>query len=188
MNFASEYVLSKIRNLNEKNKESFFQPDTNVISATFDHLVDSPNTHAGEAILCSKCSAVLSKHSKLADLNDDKKKLWICEFCNYENKILIHLDEIPSQEEITYLLESNNQTLATNNSFDSTYVVYCIDISGSMSVTTPVNASLNLPTDRRRDERFRNVAGEDFVPNFRSNIKHLTRLEVKKKLFELIFR
>lgn len=187
MNFASEYVLSKQKHTKSEKDEHFFQPDTNVISATFDHLVDTQNTHAGEALYCSKCTAVLSKHSKISDIENDVKKLWTCEFCNFGNVIFVESDEIPNQEEVTYLIESDHKASATNTNSESNYIVYCIDVSGSMSVTTPVQANFSLPTDQRREESFRMFAGNDFSSQSRSRVRHITRLEAKLFLFKLIY-
>lgn len=178
MNFASDYVLTNNNLSSFQKKEKIFQPDTNVISATFDHLIESKNTHAGDAIICSQCSSVLSKYSKILDIKDNRKKIWKCEFCSFENKIFVQIDEIPNQEEITYLIESNHKVSQNNSDLDSTYVIYCIDISGSMSVTTPVQANFSLPTDHRRNEFFRNVASEDFSLQQGPRTRHITRLEV----------
>ena len=179
MNFASEYVLKKKNLSSFQNKEKIFEPDTNVISATFDHLIESKNTHAGDAIICSQCSSVLSKYSKISDIKENRRKTWKCEFCNFENTILVQNDEIPNQEEITYLIESNHKVSQNNVALDSAYIIYCIDISGSMSVSTPVQATFSLPTDQRRNDFFRNIDGENHPFQLRPLIRHITRLEVK---------
>lgn len=82
MNFGSKFVYAKKRSAPTTNIElcqydSFNDdPDTNVISAKFDHLVNLQDSHAGEPYFCSKCSAVLSKLSTLSDPSPlDKKKL-----------------------------------------------------------------------------------------------------------------
>lgn len=184
MNFASDYVYKKKIDNKEHNQNtglcslSLPEPDTNVISARFDHLVETHNTHAGEPIFCNQCQAVLSKYSKLTDSKENKKKIWVCEFCNFENKIFIEKEEIPINEEATYILETAAEINLNQESKDSNYLIYCIDISGSMSVTTPVNFNFKLPMDNRREEVLRNMAGEYYPQYQQPHVRHITRLEV----------
>lgn len=34
------------------------------------------------------------------------ESLWLCEFCNYPNKLLIEKEEIPTRDDMVYMLES----------------------------------------------------------------------------------
>ncbi|CAF0935328.1 unnamed protein product [Brachionus calyciflorus] len=175
MNFASAFVYAR-KSKPFSSDNCLPEPDTNVISAKFDHLVDMYDAHTGEPIFCSQCNAVLSKQSKITSSNDSKKKIWLCEFCNFENKIFIDKEEIPTSEEATYILQSPHDSNETQENSDSNYLIYCIDISGSMSVTTQINADFVLPTDQLREETHRHMAGE-FYPQYRSRVRHITRLE-----------
>ena len=69
------------------------------------------------------------------------ESLWLCEFCNYPNKLLIEKEEIPVKEDIVYMLESALEQGETDN--DST-IIFCIDISGSMNSTTEVAGKVDL--------------------------------------------
>jgi hypothetical protein len=117
-------------------------PDTNVISIKFDNLIDLTNSHTGDPIRCNNCDAILSNCSKIQDPNSlTHKRLWKCEFCNFENNLTIDENEIPKSEEVTFIIEPapmSENSSAKKSSNESKYLIYCIDISGSMSVTTPV--------------------------------------------------
>ena len=185
MDFASTYIYSKKRGQQVAPSPAAFsfltalpEPDTNVISARFDHLVEMHNTHAGEPSFCSQCKAVLSKHSKLSESNENNKKIWNCEFCGFENKIFIEKEEVPTNEETTYILEAVDEIENNQENKDSSYLIYCIDVSGSMSVTTPVNSNFRLPTDNLREETFRNMGGEYYPRYQQQGTRHITRLEV----------
>lgn len=120
----------------------------------------------------SKISNV-SKESSL-----DGKKTWTCEFCNFENRIFLDENEIPSSEEVTYILEPAAAREDANESSeqDSKYLIYCIDISGSMSITTEVPGNFELPTDRIRRENLYSATGERH--HHYGQVRHISRLEV----------
>jgi hypothetical protein len=152
MEFASKFVLTNKRTNNNSNKNSRnsdYEPDTNVISAKFNTLAEVENAHTGDPFICIKCDSVLSHISKLNESPDDlaltsstSKKIWKCEFCNFENKITVHSEkELPKRDQVTYLLEPPQTPPSSSrltSDEESKYLIYCIDISGSMSITTPV--------------------------------------------------
>ena len=131
MNFASSYVLavpkkqqitSEIDSRKAANSPCCFagaesvsdlmedEADTNVVSAKFDSLREPRNAFTGDPYSCSNCDAFLSAISKLKPVTDhlDNKKqhMWICEFCNFENKLNnINEHELPQTDDITYLIE-----------------------------------------------------------------------------------
>ena len=148
MNFASEFVYARKGKSKKDNEETDkeasalslkdYEPDTNIVSARFDHLIDTSNAHAGDSVKCQNCEAVLSKISKLSEPHAvSGKRVWQCEFCNFQNQIFIEVEEIPKEDEVTYVLEPAPDKNAEEN-LDNKYLIYCIDISGSMSVTTEV--------------------------------------------------
>jgi len=67
--------------------------------------------------------------------------LWICEFCNYPNQLLIEKEEIPLKEDIVYMLESFLEQGVSET--DST-IVFCIDVSGSMNTTSEIAGKVDL--------------------------------------------
>ena len=140
------------------------EPDTNVVTIKFDKLKDVNKMQVGDPIKCKDCDAYLSSLSKV----DEKKveagenKSWKCEFCSSENEIQIEKEEIPSKDDVTYMLQPpiSVQCAANLQDINSEYVIYCIDVSGSMSITTRVHGNFRLPTDHVRHQRAEQMTGE----------------------------
>lgn len=159
------------------------EPDTNVVTIKFDKLMEPSAMQAGDAIKCNNCDAYLSHISKLEEIKIagvDDKQTWKCEFCNFVNNLQIDNEEIPKLNDVTYMLEPapGVVTAATAADIHSEYVVYCIDISGSMSVTTEVRGNFKLPTDNLRDQRAQEMAaGEPFYRQQQRYVRHVSRLE-----------
>jgi hypothetical protein len=53
----------------------------------------------------------------------------------------IEKEEVPSKDDVVYMLEGSNNSLQTEN--DST-LVFCIDASGSMNSTTEIEGKVEL--------------------------------------------
>lgn len=70
---------------------------------------------------------------KLIELGP-KDMAWICEFCSHHNRLRIEKEEIPSEADMVYIIESASQKLGGESPNDST-IVFCIDNSGSMNTT-----------------------------------------------------
>jgi len=141
--------------LNEKEQKKVRKTDSNIIAVKFDELTISNETFAGETKHCSQCSAILSMHS-LSNITTESATnilIWKCEFCDHINKLeSTNINEIPKQEDVTYLIEpappvpttttTNEPTLVNTKdikSTDDTFLTYCIDISGSMDTQIPSN-------------------------------------------------
>ena len=126
-----------------RNGHHFRQADTNVLTVQFDKLKEPSHMHTGDAIVCTQCQAVLSHLSHLVEKPDDASKLWTCEFCSHTNTVDLVADEIPTEDDVTYLLEPASIAAegTATGSGDDNLVVFCIDVSGSMCVTTEVSQS-----------------------------------------------
>jgi len=96
----------------------------------------------GDAEFCSNCKAVYNKTSVIVE--EEGKQIWTCEFCDTKNEVNIDEEEIPQSNEVTYLLEAaaqieqaqeeeKKESDETVKKSDKISVVFCIDISGSMS-------------------------------------------------------
>ncbi len=73
----------------------------------------------------------------------------MCEFCGTKNEVDVVSEEIPTTGETTYLLTPPITTkgveLATSTvGMEDTLLVFCIDTSGSMCVTTEVTFRCNM--------------------------------------------
>lgn len=124
--------------------------DSNIIAVKFDELVLTNQMFAGEPIKCKKCDAIMSNLSRQS-INLEKK-IWKCEFCFEENDIskIESLEQIPNVDDVTFLLEPEpkkvSELISTEKadlsdkvkSTDNNYLMYCIDISGSMDTNIPI--------------------------------------------------
>ena len=113
------------------------------------------NLAGGDAYVCQKCQVVLNKYSIILNNAEyiEKKKtlekielkagesLWECEFCSYPNIIKIEKEEIPTKDDVFYLLESEHEKMVSEN--EST-CIFCIDTSGSMNTTTSIEGKVDL--------------------------------------------
>lgn len=120
--------------------------NVNVVSLSIGKLVNISQASILECfqspVICGKCSAALSC------LSSTERNVWVCEFCGYENSINdsvnrvcvgqrtgVHSDDLylPNQSDDDY------------QNLEDTLVVFCVDISGSMSVTTEVPSTSGSP-------------------------------------------
>ena len=67
----------------------------------------------------------------------------MCEFCCTQNEVDVVQEEVPVKEEVMYMLKPSPlscQNLSTQGgpTTKESIVVFCLDISGSMCVTTEV--------------------------------------------------
>ena len=68
-------------------------------------------------------------------------QVWTCEFCNNSNEIDVMDEEIPKEQDVTFMLEpALSTTTAGPSGTDESLVIFCIDISGSMSLTSTVSS------------------------------------------------
>lgn len=68
---------------------------------------------------------------------------WTCEFCGTVNSVDIVEEEIPTNEDVTYMISpapATTSSLAADvgGPVDQSIIIFCVDVSGSMCVTTEV--------------------------------------------------
>jgi len=156
MQFCSEYGYDYgFNGSDEEDFEDAYQAtkkkirklDTNIISVTFDQLLNPNEMFAGEPKMCKKCAAVMSHLSAAHVTNEGEKKIWTCEFCNEENDVTNILDdtnELPTKDDVTFLIdvpatlksEDKKSCDMKPNSNDDSYITFTLDISNSMD--TPI--------------------------------------------------
>lgn len=154
------------------------QGDTNIVTVKFDRLVAPSNMHAGDPQSCSSCGAILSKISKLDVLAD--AKVWICEYCETRNVVDIEEEEKPQEPDVTYMLEPALSTTASGpTGLDESLVVFCLDVSGSMCVTTEVPGQVELrgASSLRRAQLLNRERADQHLPRQRRNVTYVSRLQ-----------
>ena len=59
-------------------------------------------------------------------------QIWRCEFCDERKNIKVSLEDIQQKEDTTFIIQPPSER------GDDKALIFCVDVSGSMSVTTEV--------------------------------------------------
>ncbi|EGC31613.1 hypothetical protein DICPUDRAFT_99163 [Dictyostelium purpureum] len=147
--------------------------NTNVLVVNLGTVAKESSIVTGDVTFCKNCNSGLSNINSFKEiqLNDGKmvtnvptkggfsesENLWTCEFCGEANQVTLDKEEIPSTNIIDYILEAeptvkkdtNNNNAGKSqkeiNEADESFVIFCIDVSGSMEVTSFVKEGMSLP-------------------------------------------
>lgn len=152
--------------------------DTNVISINFSNLVTPGHMFTGDPVYCADCKSLLSNISKIN--KDEDQQVWRCEFCYKENTIDIMEEEIPKEEDVTFMLEPALSTSSAGPSgTDESLVIFCVDVSGSMCVTTEVPGHINFRGSHAlsRIQRTREDQRDQYLPRQRRDVTYVSRLQ-----------
>jgi len=185
---SAQWMTSEIKSVKSEkrraercwpSKERWFrQADTNVMAVDFGTLKKTGNMHAGDPVSCDECIAILSRVSKLTMEGEQKK--WKCEFCGKVSLVDVEDEEIPKVEDVTYLLQP---AMATSHSsisgVDKSLVIFCMDTSGSMCVTSEIDGRVRLRGNSklRRLQSFNERQESQYLPNQRHDVTYVSRLQ-----------
>eukprot|EP01125_Pyxidicula_operculata_P001982 TRINITY_DN11969_c0_g1_i1.p1 TRINITY_DN11969_c0_g1~~TRINITY_DN11969_c0_g1_i1.p1 ORF type:complete len:1016 (-),score=296.96 TRINITY_DN11969_c0_g1_i1:118-3165(-) len=154
-------------------------PDTNIGSLNLGLLSQwssKLSLATGDPDLCKTCKSALSKHTK----HDVKDGNWICDFCQTVNELHLDEEEIPTQSSLDYL-EKGIESLESLQQVDlDTYVVFCIDTSGSMIVSSPIDSKYASKLRKNKHdmpELSAQDARQQYLPNEKRNVTYISRLE-----------
>ncbi|XP_051755329.1 circularly permutated Ras protein 1 isoform X1 [Ctenopharyngodon idella] len=138
----------------ENNGETRLKANVNVVSLKVGSLVDITKASAIQSsqkpVHCGKCNAVMSSAS--SPETHQTTIMWNCEFCGKENVYSLTALKAgrfplrsPPGRDILYM-DDNDDTDYEN--LDDMLIVLCVDISGSMSVTSEISPgnSMRSPT------------------------------------------
>ena len=175
-NFEQSYIPRKS---NQKRKVK--TANTNVIGLELGKLGESATVATGDANFCEGCKSMFNSLSVIEEekeikINDGRKK-WNCEFCGHQNMIHIEDEEMPKEDTIDFLLEPApelNEKLGETNT-----VLFIVDISGSMCVTTEVQGKISLKGAFNAKDLNIDTGGEQqWMPNQRNrNVTYISRLQ-----------
>ena len=132
--FGGQQVLDE-----SQTKTSQKNATTNVVLLKLDQLAKDHEVRTGDPTACKRCQAILNSHSKIVDKKGGQR--WTCEFCGKKNKLELDEEEIPKKEVMDFVsgaLPPPEETQTKNDVEDESSVIFCIDTSGSMSMTTVV--------------------------------------------------
>jgi hypothetical protein len=143
--------------------------NTNVVSVDLGSLEKNGQLMTGDPVFCSECKSVFSSFSKIVD------GIWNCEFCSAKNPITLEEEEIPKEDTSDYILEPAKEIDADDREES---IIFCIDISGSMCVTTEISGSLKLKGDKTQSYRHLNNENMDqWMPGQRRDVTYVSRLQ-----------
>ncbi|XP_029023449.1 circularly permutated Ras protein 1 [Betta splendens] len=138
---------------NKVNRGHWLEANVNIVSLSIGKLVNTKQVKGMESfqtpVICGKCSASLSCLSSV------QNGVWQCEFCGCDNSVDDSLSRVCVGQRAG--VRSDDVYLPTKSEDDyqnleDTLVVFCVDISGSMSVTTEVMSSNGSSTHISRLE------------------------------------
>ncbi|XP_065898859.1 circularly permutated Ras protein 1-like [Dysidea avara] len=158
------------------------QADTNVIAVKFNTLTEPSHMHTGDAVVCSNkdCTAILSHMSKLKQNTETGAKTWQCEFCGTLNVAELEPEEVPTKDDTTFMIAPApvNTDQGASGGVES-LIIFCVDISGSMCVTTEVSGKFQLKGHSRvAGLSSLNVDGEDqYMPRQKRDVTYVSRLQ-----------
>ena len=179
---------------NENDKENYSQEtDVNIVGIEYKKILEKEFTLNEQPIKCSKCNAIVNMYSNLNLIENDKYK-WECEFCKKVNEIILNKDSIPITKSIDYIIEQPKEIETPKigekkvNLDDDTSLIFCFDISGSMSQSYNVSKDVfdkikgNLNKKKFKYEKVNygsDSEDEDFGYDnyYYRNLNSVTRLE-----------
>ncbi|CAG2197276.1 unnamed protein product [Mytilus edulis] len=176
-NVKSHEVYSALQNPNQSGRRER-RADTNVVSINFSKLIAPGHMFTGDPSYCQDCKAILSHVSKIT--KDNEQQVWTCEFCNKVNEVDIMEEEIPKERDVTFMLEpALSTTTAGPSGTDESLVIFCIDTSGSMCVTTEVPGRINFRGSHAlsRIQRTREDQRDQYLPHQRRDVTFVSRLQ-----------
>ncbi|CAM9807916.1 unnamed protein product, partial [Laminaria digitata] len=165
--------------------------DTNILNVDMAALGNAAPYATGDPTICSGCRACLSAVSVLAPEGGafvEGAYDWSCEYCGEVNRLELDDMEKPveGQDSVDYILEmapvANAVALGKGggDDKDESAVLFVIDTSGSMCVTTAVEGRLTLRGDRTKDMSRLLASGDDrnqLMPGQKQGMTYVSRLQ-----------
>jgi len=112
----------------------------------------------------------------------DTDKIWVCEFCGVHNVLNnFDLEEIPKTDDVIYMIRSAESLYKNPTDLTSDMTcIFCIDNSGSMSVTTEVKGKHDIKHGLSAEEyemlkQFIEYGADQHLPNQKKDTTFITR-------------
>lgn len=144
--------------------------NTNLIAINLGSLETEGQMMTGDPIFCVGCGVAFNATSTLLN-----KTEWNCEFCTTLNHVNLDEEEMPQNETLDYLLEPSKEI---SESEKEELIIFCIDISGSMCVTTEVSGNWKLKGDKTSKLMSLNTENtSQLLPRQRRDVTYVSRLQ-----------
>lgn len=138
----------------------------------------------GDPETCTKCNAVFNIHSKVdkeIKMDGSEEQSWTCEFCCNVNSVCLDEEEIPKSAEVNYLKEAAAQVVDKKLAGQDISVVFCLDVSGSMCVSEPVQGKMAIKGDRikKNYDAFKEFGdgSDQFMNQAEKRVTYISRLQ-----------
>ena len=187
--------MEDIKPINNENKKEIYnkETDVNIVGIEYQKILEKEFSLNEKPIKCSKCNAVLNMFSNINLIENDKYK-WECEFCKNVNQIELNKDSIPLTKAIDYIIEKPKEIETPKigekkvNLDDDTSLIFCFDISGSMSQSYDVSTDVfdkikgNLNIKKLKYKKLDSYSGSEdeddsFDNYYYRNMNSVNRLE-----------
>ena len=211
------------KNQQQKKKVKHTRTNVNICKISMADLSEQKELMTGDPVFCKHCGVILNSQSKLdkkqpkqqkyeplvpappihpmleefayENHQEDGENYWKCEFCFGINKIDIEEEEIPksSSMEYTVIPAPNSNEKDEENQIKQSNIIFCIDISGSMCVTSELNSKINLKGLQKREERNKKIRqeqndvddlGDQYLPGQRRGVSYVSRLQCVQSAVE----
>jgi len=160
------------------------QANTNILSIDLGSLSKEVKLFTGDPTSCTACDSIFNSGSVLKP-GEDGAQIWECEFCGVVNNVRLEDEEIPKGDQaVDYMLSpASDKTV----SLDSKTVVFCIDVSGSMCITSEIEGKHKIRGDKLADlakSLNENNQVDQFMPNQRRDVTYVSRLQCVQAAIE----
>ena len=191
-NYSIDIEAAPMNSPEKKGQIFYKEIDTNICLVRYNELkYDAENTILASH-QCKKCQAYLNKYSSLNKSEENGKYEWICEFCSEINKDLaINEKDIPTKDCVEKCLQppKENEKKINDGDIDDSSLIFCFDISGSMSQSYDVGSELKEKFYKIREKNIKkkkkfNLSIDCFdFDNYSSNnenTNYVSRLDLVK--------
>lgn len=135
----------------------------------------------GDATICTNCTAAMTVISKYDKVNH----IWRCEYCQHENKVELEDEEIPKSESIDYVIPTIGEGAGSRKSENSDIIVFCIDISNSMCITSEVSGAFKFKNFEKNNNEFSQFLetnqfgglADQYLPRENRSVSYVSRLQ-----------
>ncbi|CAM9197262.1 unnamed protein product [Chrysoparadoxa australica] len=165
------------------------QVDTNIFSIDFEGLSLDVPAVKNDPTQCQQCSAYMSSLSAVV-VQPDGKLHWTCDFCSHEMVLTnaVKPDEDTFEYVVTAPPTPMDSPRGSHRRFlgDDAKVLFVVDMSGSMCVTSEVQGKFKLRTGANwaanlaqelADASEGDARGPQWLPNQRRNVTWVSRMQ-----------
>eukprot|EP00727_Mastigamoeba_balamuthi_P003938 m51a1_g13541 putative type a von willebrand factor domain-containing protein (466) ;mRNA; f:261-2200 len=155
--------------------------DTNVFTIDLSFLAQGAQIATGDPLMC-ECGAVLSSVDRV-ERDAEGAQTWTCRFCSRSRAVCVSDDELPASSTVDYVLSAPTASAASAepssaSAEESTSVVFCVDVSGSMCVTYEMEGAVRLRGDAAaRLAHLNEDDSSQWLPGQRRDVTYVSRLQ-----------